>query len=331
MVLCCAALVGGLRWFFGATIQGKALRATASDRLGARLVGIDAGAAGALAFGLASFIAALAGVLIGAVTPLSYDAGFDIGLKGFVAAIMGGLMSYPMAAAGAVLVGVLEFAGQFLGQRLSRGHRLHPADPGAGLAVAAQGLARGPRMTNRVLPLAALIVAVFVAPALLPAFYVTLFGYVGLATLVALGLVLLTGISGQTSFGQASFVGLAAYATTIAHPVSRARRRWLGLAPGLCVTGGVAWLLGLITARLSGHFLALVSVAWGISFFSLFGTLPCLHGFNGIGDIPPLRHRAAVRREPAGQPRRHLGCRPRRSWRFRRICSTAASGGRSAP
>lgn len=108
VVLSCAALVSGLRWFFGATIHGKALRATASDRLGARLVGIDAGATGALAFGLASFIAALAGVLIGAVTPLSYDAGFDIGLKGFVAAIMGGLVSYPMAAAGAVLVGVLE-------------------------------------------------------------------------------------------------------------------------------------------------------------------------------------------------------------------------------
>jgi branched-chain amino acid transport system permease protein len=113
VLLCCAALVMGLRWFFGATIHGKALRATASDRLGARLVGIDARATGALAFGLASFIAALAGVLIGAVTPLSYDAGFDIGLKGFVAAIMGGLMSYPMAAAGAILVGVLESLGSF--------------------------------------------------------------------------------------------------------------------------------------------------------------------------------------------------------------------------
>jgi branched-chain amino acid transport system permease protein len=108
VLVCCAALVAGLRWFFGATIHGKALRATASDRLGSRLVGIDAGTTGAVAFGLASFIAALAGVLIGAITPLSYDAGFDIGLKGFVAAIMGGLVSYPLAAAGAILVGVLE-------------------------------------------------------------------------------------------------------------------------------------------------------------------------------------------------------------------------------
>jgi branched-chain amino acid transport system permease protein len=109
----CAVLVIGLRWFFNATMPGKALRAAASDSLGARLVGIDAGATGALAFGLAAFIAALAGVLIGAVTPLSYDAGFDIGLKGFVAAIMGGLASYPLAAAGALLVGVLESLGSF--------------------------------------------------------------------------------------------------------------------------------------------------------------------------------------------------------------------------
>jgi branched-chain amino acid transport system permease protein len=113
VLLCCAALVLGLRWFLGATLHGKVLRAAASDRVGARLVGIDAGATGALAFGLASFIAALAGVLIGAVTPLSYDAGFDIGLKGFVAAVMGGLISYPMAAAGAVLVGVLESLSSF--------------------------------------------------------------------------------------------------------------------------------------------------------------------------------------------------------------------------
>ena len=83
-------------------------------------------------------------------------------------------------------------------------------------------------------------------------------------------------------------MGLAAYATTLLTRFEGAPP-FAGSAAGLAVTGGIAWLLGLITARLSGHFLALVSVAWGISFFSLFGTLPWLHGFNGIGDIPPLR------------------------------------------
>jgi branched-chain amino acid transport system permease protein len=141
---------------------------------------------------------------------------------------------------------------------------------------------------NRWFVIAPAIAGAVLAPAWLPEFYVTLFGYIGLATLVALGLVLLTGVSGQTSFGQASFVGLAAYATTLLTklldmpPIA-------GLAVGLVLTGTTAWLLGLVTARLSGHFLALASVAWGISFFALFGTLPLLHGFNGIGDIPPLR------------------------------------------
>jgi branched-chain amino acid transport system permease protein len=133
--------------------------------------------------------------------------------------------------------------------------------------------------------LSALVIVL--ASLLLPTFYVTLAGYIGLATLVALGLVLLTGICGQTSFGQASFVGLAAYATALLTKFAAAPPV-VGLLAGLLVTGVIAWLLGLITARLSGHFLALVSVAWGISFFSLFGTLPALHGFNGIGEIPPL-------------------------------------------
>jgi branched-chain amino acid transport system permease protein len=144
-------------------------------------------------------------------------------------------------------------------------------------------------MTARRAVLAAIVAAGAIACAavLLPAFYVTLLGYVGLATLVVLGLVLLTGISGQTSFGQASFVGLGAYATALLTRDAGAPSI-VGLAAGLLLTGGVAWLLGLVTARLSGHFLALASVAWGISFFSLFGTLPALHGFNGIGNIPPM-------------------------------------------
>ncbi len=140
---------------------------------------------------------------------------------------------------------------------------------------------------RRVAGALAALAACVAAPVLLPTFYVTLFGYVGLAAMVALGLVLLTGISGQTSFGQASFVGLAAYATALLTKQSGVSPI-LGLFAGLALSGAVAWLLGLITARLSGHFLALCSVAWGISFFALFGTLPFLHGFNGIGDIPPL-------------------------------------------
>lgn len=107
------ALILALWAFFGHTLTGKALRATAVNRLGARLVGIPTAAAGRIAFVLAAFIGALSGVLIAPVTTVFYDTGFLTGLKGFVAAIIGGLISFPLAAAAAVLVGLVEAFASF--------------------------------------------------------------------------------------------------------------------------------------------------------------------------------------------------------------------------
>ncbi len=108
-----AVLILALFLFFERTLRGKALRATAVNRLGARLMGISTSGAGKLSFGLAAFIGALSGLLIGPATTMFYDSGFLIGLKGFVAAIFGGLASYPAAALGAVFVGLLESFGSF--------------------------------------------------------------------------------------------------------------------------------------------------------------------------------------------------------------------------
>jgi branched-chain amino acid transport system permease protein len=102
------ALMAALALFFARTLYGKALRATAVNRLGARLVGIPAAAAGRLAFTLAGLIGALSGVLIVPLTTVYYDSGFLVGLKGFVAAIIGGLASYPVAVLAALVVGVVE-------------------------------------------------------------------------------------------------------------------------------------------------------------------------------------------------------------------------------
>jgi len=107
------ALILALYLFFERTLRGKALRATAVNRLGARLMGISTSGAGKLSFGLAAFMGALSGLLIGPTTTLFYDSGFLIGLKGFVAAIFGGLASYPAAAVGALFVGLLESFGSF--------------------------------------------------------------------------------------------------------------------------------------------------------------------------------------------------------------------------
>lgn len=99
--------------FFERTIYGKALRATAMNRTGARLMGISTVMAGKLSFLLAALIGAFSGILIAPITTVYYDTGFLIGLKGFVGAIVGGLASYPIAAAGAVLVGLLEAFSSF--------------------------------------------------------------------------------------------------------------------------------------------------------------------------------------------------------------------------
>jgi branched-chain amino acid transport system permease protein len=110
---CALGLIVMLYLLFGRTLYGKALRATAFNRNGAQLVGIPTRLAGQIAFSLAALIGACSGILIGPLTTLYYDSGFLISLKGFVAAIIGGLVSYPMAAAGAFLVGTLESFSMF--------------------------------------------------------------------------------------------------------------------------------------------------------------------------------------------------------------------------
>ncbi len=149
---------------------------------------------------------------------------------------------------------------------------------------------------------ARIIFAVFVlllgvAPLLVPPFYVTLLNYIGLASLVTMGLMLLTGVGGLTSFGQAAFVGLGAYTTAalstgvIELPSVFAWAQyspWIALVAGLLLTLAVALLLGALTLRLSGHYLPLGTIAWGISLYFLFGTFDRLGGQTGMAGIPPI-------------------------------------------
>ncbi|MBI5785126.1 MAG: branched-chain amino acid ABC transporter ATP-binding protein/permease [Rhodocyclales bacterium] len=133
-------------------------------------------------------------------------------------------------------------------------------------------------------------------PLVLPEFHITLLNYIGLYALVALGLVLLTGVGGLTSFGQAAFVGIGAYTsayltTTEGLPDFVA---WVGVSPWLTLpaaillTVAVAAVLGLLTLRLSGHYLPLGTIAWGMSLYFLFGNVSFLGGHTGVSGIPAI-------------------------------------------
>ncbi|MFN6995183.1 MAG: ABC transporter permease subunit [Aquincola tertiaricarbonis] len=148
---------------------------------------------------------------------------------------------------------------------------------------------------RRLLPLA-FVALLALGLALLPEFQITLVNNIGLYALVAIGLVMMTGVAGMTSFGQAAFVGLAAYSTgwlgtagaQMLGLAGSPLLPWLGLLLGLAVAGAVAWVLGAVTLRLSGHYLPLGTIAWGLSLYFLFGNLEFLGGHTGMGGIPPI-------------------------------------------
>ena len=124
-------------------------------------------------------------------------------------------------------------------------------------------------------------------PLLLPLFQVTLLTNIVIFSIVVTGLVLLTGILGLTSFGQAAFMGVGAYTTAIL-TAQMGWNPWLSLPVSLLVTGLIAWILGVLTLRMQGHYLPLATIAWGISLFYVFGNTPALGGFTGLTDIPPV-------------------------------------------
>ena len=164
---------------------------------------------------------------------------------------------------------------------------------GAQASTASTGLVTPTVLTAFVL------VAFAIAWPFLPDFTVVLLSYIGLYALVAAGLVMLTGVGGMTSFGQAAFVGIGAYATAWActspvatqffsNWVGAGGLPWVGLLLGFLITFAVAWLLGAVTVKLQGHYLPLCTIAWSLSLYYLFGNMAFLGGQTGMTGIPAL-------------------------------------------
>ncbi len=137
------------------------------------------------------------------------------------------------------------------------------------------------------IPLGLAIAFIVVAPAIFGSFTITLMNYIGIYAFAVLGLVLLTGVGGLTSFGQAAFVGIGAYATAW-YTAVQGGSPWIGLLLALLLTGLVATVLGAATLRLGGHFLPLSTIAWGIAIFFLFGNIDAIGRYSGLSGIPAI-------------------------------------------
>ena len=125
-------------------------------------------------------------------------------------------------------------------------------------------------------------------PALpVPDFWITQSNYIGLYSLVTLGLVLLTGVGGFTSFGQAAFVGVGAYAAAFL-AVKVGVSPWLTLFVGQALAVLIALVLGAITLRMSGHYLPLATICWGLMLYYTMGNMEWLGKYDGILGVPTL-------------------------------------------
>ncbi|HMN82048.1 MAG TPA: branched-chain amino acid ABC transporter permease, partial [Burkholderiaceae bacterium] len=158
--------------------------------------------------------------------------------------------------------------------------------PGGGTVGVEPGAKAG--VTSGAVMAAVVAVVLAAVPLVAGSFATSLMNDIGIGALVALGLVLLTGVGGATSFGQAAFVGIAAYASAWL-TTAQGASPWLGLAFALLLTGLSALAIGMLTLRLGGHFLPLSTIAWGLSIAILFGNVDALGRHTGLSNIPPLR------------------------------------------
>jgi len=296
-VLGSAALVMmALYLLFNRTLVGRALIACGLNRYGATVIGIDVGRMRLWSFGLSAALGALAGALIAPITLASPGLGL-VGVKGFAAAALGGFGSAPGAVLGGLALGVVEalggglIASQYreviayvvlLGVLLMRPRE---AIEVASSEASDSGSRRHGMDSRR--GVTAIAVVACAVPLLGNAYLTSLGVMVGLFALVGLGLGLL-GLSGQLSLGHAAFMGIGAYTSAIL----TAQHQWppvLALIAGAALTGVVAAGIGQPLTRLSGHHLALGTLAVGSIATELFKHWESVtNGVAGIRNVPRL-------------------------------------------
>ncbi|MDF1747945.1 MAG: ATP-binding cassette domain-containing protein [Alphaproteobacteria bacterium] len=311
-----AAIIVALVLFFRFTMRGTALRAAAHNPNGALLMGISPESAGQLSFGLAAFLCAVTGVLISPILTIYYDTGFIIGLKAFIGAVVGGFVSYPLAAVGALGIGIFESFAAFASSaykevivfalvvpvlflRSTLSHKGVDLEEGFAGEVKTSAGASSP-LVRRIRAMlwspwgiAVIALVLLCLPYGMNQTQQISVNYILLFTMVVIGVCLLTGIAGQVSFGQAAFVGVGAYtAAIIAGPCAN----WdnfvsiigLDFLVGSC--GLPAWsslLVSLILTTIIAVFLGAITLRMRSHFLPI-ATISwaiCIYYFFGSSDL----------------------------------------------
>lgn len=315
-----------LTMFLSKTWPGRALRAAAQDKDASMQMGVDAGNLRRLAFGLAAGLGALGGAMVGLYYQSIFPAmGLSFGLKGFVAALLGGITSLPGAVAGGMLLGVFEslasgYAGAqyrdlvaftllmllliwrpqgLLGQRRLAGLGGEQAAAGAVPSTSLLGEGAWKKQSGRFssrelhLPIRSLLMLLAVA-GLLPVLpvgpYVMQVALTGIIfAMLAAGLTVVAGTAGQVSLGHAAFFGIGAYTAALL-----AKNTGLPLEAVLLIAAALSALLAHLSAqpmlRLTGHAVSIATLAVGqIAYLVMLTWIPVTRGPMGIPGIPAPR------------------------------------------
>ncbi len=266
-------------WFFRRTTLGLALRASAANPVGASFVGIDPRLLGLFAFAAAGFLGGLAGAVWSPIAYAQVDIGIGIGIKGFTGAILGGLYTAFGPLIGGVLLGLFEaFTAGYVSSHyedalifallilvlLLRPRGLLGGSAGATNDQKPEEIlsasARPTTFRRRdIIGIVTGIVALGIIGAVLPAVWVSTAIFTGMEAMIVIGLVLLTGFSGQLSLGQPAFMMIGGYASAYL----TVRSGWppiLALLVGIALSASVALIMGRIIFRLHGFYLSMASL-----------------------------------------------------------------------
>lgn len=298
-------LLGSLYWFFKYTYLGMAMRACAANRQAARFMGISPAHMARLAFGASAGLGAVAGIVTTPLTYATYDMGLTLVFKGLIATVMGGLGNPVGAIVGGLILGVVEALGAGL---ISSAYKdiiafvilflilfLRPRG-----IFAEQILTRGGEsrvsvqeitgaLTRSRLGIGLLIGVVATLPILARSpYYLSIMIFIGIYTILTVGLSLLTGYAGQISLGHAGFYGIGAYTSALL-TTKFGLSPWLSLLVAVVVTGLSAYLIGRPIFKLKGLYLAIATLCFGAAVFLAFNQAGDLTGGpSGLINVPHL-------------------------------------------